>query len=76
MCDALLAGLAADCFAIKALTGERAGLAVSQVAVLVSGLYISFEASWQLTLCLFATIPFIVLPVVVQAKVRLPREWI
>ena len=35
----------------------------------MAGLYISFEASWQLTLCLFATVPFIVVPVAVQAKV-------
>jgi len=37
--------------------------------VLVAGLYISFSASWQLTLSLFAVIPLIILPVVVQAKV-------
>lgn len=66
---ALANRLAADCYAIKSLTGERAGIAVSQVAVLVFGLYMSFSASWQLTLCLFATIPFIVLPVAIQAKV-------
>ena len=66
---ALANRLAADCYAIKSLTGERAGIAVSQAAVLIFGLYISFSASWHLTLCLFATIPFIVLPVIVQAKV-------
>jgi ATP-binding cassette subfamily B (MDR/TAP) protein 1 len=66
---ALANRLAADCYTIKALTGERAGLAVSQIVVLVAGLYISFSASWQLTLSLFAVIPLIILPVVVQAKV-------
>ena len=44
-------------------------MAFSQVAILVAVLYISFEASWMLTLCLFGTIPLIVLPVAIQAKV-------
>jgi len=66
---ALANRLATDCYMIKALTGERSSLAVSQIAVLIAGLYISFEASWALTLCLFATIPLIVIPVGVQKKV-------
>ena len=61
--------LATDCFQIKALTGERAMLAISQLAVLIGGLYVSFAASWKLTLSIFAIIPLIVVPVAVQAKV-------
>ena len=35
---ALANRLSADCYAIKALTGERASIAISQVAILVVGL--------------------------------------
>jgi len=51
------------------LTGERAGIAVSQLAVLIGGLYISFDASWLLTLTIFVIIPITLLPVIAQAVV-------
>ena len=60
---AIVSQLGTDCFLLQALTGERASLAVSQIIVLVAGLYVSFEASWRLTLVVFVTIPIIVLPV-------------
>ena len=62
----LSARLSTDCYMVKALTGERAGLVVSQVAVLLSGLGIAFASSWRITLCLFALVPMFILPVVVQ----------
>jgi len=65
----LSARLSTDCYMVKALTGERAGLVVSQVAVLLSGLGIAFASSWRITLCLFALVPMFILPVVVQAHV-------
>ena len=66
---ALVNRLSNDCFLLQALTGERASIALSQVVVLVGGLYISFDASWKLTLVIFGIIPLIVLPVAVSAKV-------
>ena len=66
---AIVSQLGTDCFLLQALTGERASLAVSQIIVLVAGLYVSFEASWRLTLVVFVTIPIIVLPVGISAKV-------
>ena len=65
---ALVNRLSNDCFLLQALTGERASIALSQVVVLVGGLYISFSASWKLTLVIFGIIPLIVLPVAVSAK--------
>ena len=66
---ALSSRLATDCFQIKALTGERAGIAISQLAVLIGGLYISFDSSWRLTLCVFVIIPLTLIPVIAQAIV-------
>jgi len=66
---ALVNQLASDCFLVKALTGERASIALSQAVVLGAGLYIAFDSSWHLTLVVFAIIPLIVLPVALQAKV-------
>merc|ERR1719469_158257 len=60
--------LAQDCFLIKGLTGERASLALSQGVVLIGGLYVSFSASWQLTLVVFAIIPLIVVPIAISGK--------
>ena len=65
---ALVNQLTSDCFLIKALTGERASLALSQLVLVGGGLYMSFDASWQLTLVLFATVPAIVLPLALQGK--------
>mmetsp|Transcript_120236 Transcript_120236/g.335450 ORF Transcript_120236/g.335450 Transcript_120236/m.335450 type:complete len:469 (-) Transcript_120236:19-1425(-) len=49
--------------------GERASIALSQVMLLIAGLYISFSASWQLTLFVFVIIPLLVLPTAIQARV-------
>jgi ATP-binding cassette subfamily B (MDR/TAP) protein 1 len=66
---ALVSQLGNDCFLLKALTGERAFLSLSQITIIVAGLYVSFTASWRLTLVIFGIVPLIVIPVVIQAKV-------
>mmetsp|Transcript_107740 Transcript_107740/g.186982 ORF Transcript_107740/g.186982 Transcript_107740/m.186982 type:complete len:1153 (-) Transcript_107740:217-3675(-) len=66
---ALVSQLGNDCFLLRSFTSERASLALSQAVVLIGGLYVSFDASWQLTLVVFAIIPLIVVPVIIQAKV-------
>ena len=66
---ALANRLSADCFLLKALTGERAGLAAAQLAVVVAGLGLALSASWLITLCIFVVIPLTVVPIIIQAKV-------
>ena len=65
---ALVSQLSSDCYLLRALTGERASMALSQLVVLVAGFYISFEASWSLTLIVMGTIPLIVLPIGIAAS--------
>lgn len=67
---ALVSQLSQDCYLLRGLTGERASLALSQIIVLVVGFYVSFSASWSLTLIVMGTIPIIVLPIAIAtAKV-------
>ena len=66
---ALANRLAADCYLIKALTGERASIAISQIAVLIAGMSVSLSSSALLTVCTLGIIPLICVPVVIQAKV-------
>lgn len=66
---ALVSQLGNDCFLLRSFTSERASLSLSQAVLMIAGLYVAFTASWELTLVVFGTIPLIVGPVAIQAKV-------
>ena len=66
---ALANRLSTDCFLLKALTGERAGLAAAQLAVMAAGFGLALSASWIITLCILIIIPLTAIPIVVQATV-------
>jgi ATP-binding cassette subfamily B (MDR/TAP) protein 1 len=66
---ALANRLALDCLLIKALTGEKMSVLLAQIVLAAAALYVSFEASWILTLIIFGTVPLIVVPTLIQAKV-------
>ncbi|KAL1511308.1 hypothetical protein AB1Y20_006113 [Prymnesium parvum] len=67
---ALVSQLSSDCYLLRGLTGERASAALSQMVVLGAGFYISFAASWALTLVVMGSVPLIVLPIAIAtAKV-------
>lgn len=59
--------LAQDCTSVKALVGQRFAQSVAIVVIIVGGLAVSFNASWQLTLVTLGIIPIIVAPIIVTA---------
>jgi len=64
----LASRLATDGAAVKALVGQRIAQSLSMIVIVLGGLAVSFEASWQLTLVTLGIIPLIVLPIAVTAS--------
>lgn len=65
---ALCARLAGDCASVQGATGSRIGLMVQVVSVIFIGIGISFCYNWKLTLLSSASIPIVLIPIVMEAK--------
>ncbi|KAK7363395.1 hypothetical protein VNO77_05537 [Canavalia gladiata] len=62
------ARLSSDAAAVRALVGDALGLLVQNIATVIAGLVIAFEASWQLALIMLALAPLLALNGYVQFK--------
>jgi ATP-binding cassette, subfamily B (MDR/TAP), member 1 len=66
---ALGARLSTDAASVRALVGDALGLLVQNIATIIAGMVIAFQASWQLAFIVLALAPLLGLNGYVQVKV-------
>lgn len=65
---AICARLSADAAAVRSLVGDALALIVQNIATIIAGLAIAFNANWQLSLIILAMVPLISLNGFIQTK--------